>query len=242
MLAVRDTAAWAAAEARQHPRPAGPHPPFREIFLRVSWTDRTLAAVSQAGLVNNLNDGLVWVVLPVLLVDHGVSVTGVGYIKALYPFMWAAGMIATGHLADRIGRKPPIVAGMLIQAAGLAVITAGISRALAAGLAGAFLLGAGTSLVYPTLLAAVSDAAHPAWRASALGVYRLWRDAGYAIGALIGGITAAIASLDAAIGVAAILTAASGLLAWAFMTETHPRPAADSGSAGEPPLPTRASA
>ena len=229
VLAVRDTAPWAAAEARQHPRQADPHPPFREIFRRVSWTDRTLAAASQAGLVNNLNDGLVWVILPVLLVEHGVSVTGVGYVKAFYPFMWAAGMIATGHLADRIGRKPPIVAGMLIQAAGLAVITAGISRALAAGLTGAFLLGAGTSLVYPTLLAAVSDAAHPAWRAPALGVYRLWRDSGYAIGALIGGITAALASLDAAIAVAAILTAASGLLAWAFMTETHPRPAADSG-------------
>jgi MFS family permease len=223
VLAVRDTAAWAAAEARQQPRHAGPHPQFREIFLRVSWTDRTLAAISQAGLVNNLNDGLVWVILPVLLVEHGVSVTGVGYVKAFYPFMWAAGMIATGHLADRIGRKPPIVAGMLIQAAGLAVITAGISHALAAGLAGAFLLGVGTSLVYPTLLAAVSDAAHPGWRAPALGVYRLWRDSGYAIGALIGGITAALASLDAAIGVAAVLTAASGLLAWAFMTETHPR-------------------
>ena len=233
VLAVRDTAAWARAEARQHPRQQGPQPAFREIFRRVSWTDRTLAAASQAGLVNNLNDGLIWVVLPVLLVDHGVSVTGVGYIKALYPFMWAAGMIATGHLADRIGRKPPIVAGMLIQAAGLAVITAGISHALAAGLAGAFLLGAGTSLVYPTLLAAVSDATHPAWRAPALGVYRLWRDAGYAIGALIGGITAALASLDAAIGVAAVLTAASGLFAWAFMTETHPRPAADGG----PPAP-----
>jgi MFS family permease len=99
----------------------------------VSWRDRALAAVSQAGLVNNLNDGLVWVILPVLLVDHGVTVTGVGYIKALYPFMWSAGMIATGHLADRIGRKPPIVAGMHIQAAGLAVITIGISHALALG-------------------------------------------------------------------------------------------------------------
>ena len=210
-LAVRDTAPWARAEARQQPRQADPHPPFREIALRVSWTDRTLAAVSQAGLVNNLNDGLVWVVLPVLLVDHGVSVTGVGYIKALYPFMWAAGMIGTGHLADRIGRKPPIVAGMLIQAAGLT---------------GAFLLGVGTSLVYPTLLAAVSDATHPDWRAAALGVYRFWRDSGYAIGALIGGITAALASLGAAVEVAAILTAISGLLAWAFMGETHPRPAA----------------
>ena len=229
MLAVRDTAAWARAEARQHPRQAGPQPPFREIAWRVSWTDRTLAAASQAGLASNLNDGLVWVVLPVLLVAHGVSVTGVGYIKALYPFMWAAGMIATGHLADRIGRKPPIVAGMLIQAAGLAVITAGISHALPAGLAGAFLLGTGTALVYPSLLAAVSDATHPSWRAGALGIYRFWRDAGYALGALIGGITAALASLDAAILVATILTAASGLLAWAVMDETHPGPHAGRG-------------
>jgi MFS family permease len=220
-LAVRDTAAWARAEARQHPHHAGPHPPFRQIALQVSWTNHTLAAVSQAGLVNNLNDGLVWVVLPVLLVSHGVSVAGIGYIKALYPFMWAVGMIGTGHLADRIGRKLPVVTGMLIQAAGLAVITVGISHALAAGLAGAFLLGVGTSLVYPTLLAAISDATHPDWRAAALGVYRFWRDSGYAIGALIGGITAAIASLDAAVAVAAILTAASGILAWTFMRETH---------------------
>jgi MFS family permease len=223
-FAVRDTAAWARAEARQHPRQAGPRPSVRQIAWRVSWTDRTLAAASQAGLVNNLNDGLVWVVLPVLLVSHGVSVTGVGYIKALYPFMWAAGMIATGHLADRIGRKLPTVAGMLIQAAGLAIITAGISHALAAGLAGAFLLGTGTALVYPSLLAVVSDATHPDWRAAALGIYRFWRDAGYAVGALIGGITAALASLDAAILVATVLTAASGLLAWAFMAETHPGP------------------
>jgi MFS family permease len=139
-------------------------------------------------------------------------------------------MIGTGHLADRIGRKIPIVSGMLIQAAGLAIISVGISNALAAGLAGAFLLGAGTSLVYPTLLAAVSDATHPDWRAAALGVYRFWRDSGYAIGALIGGITAALASLDAAITVAAILTAISGLLAWASMDETHPRPAARAAS------------
>jgi MFS family permease len=226
-LAVRDTAPWAHAEARDHHQQAGPQPSVREIARRVSWTDRTLAAVSQAGLVNNLNDGVVWVVLPVLLVDHGVSVTGVGYIKALYPFMWAAGMIGTGHLADRVGRKLPIVSGTFIQAAGLAAIAAGVSgAALTAGLVGAFLLGVGTALVYPTLLAAVSDATHPNWRAAALGVYRFWRDSGYAIGALIGGITAAVASLNAAVTVAAVLTAISGLLAWVFMNETHPRPTA----------------
>lgn len=222
VLAVRDTAAWARTEARQHHRQPESRPPFRQIAGQVSWTDRTMAAISQAGLVNNLNDGLVWVVLPVLLVSHGVSVTGVGYVKALYPFMWAAGMIGTGHLADRIGRKIPIVSGMLIQAAGLAIVSAGISHALAAGLAGAFLLGVGTSLVYPTLLAAISDATHPDWRAAALGVYRFWRDAGYAIGALIGGITAALASLTTAVSVAAAITAGSGILTWAFMHETHP--------------------
>jgi MFS family permease len=116
---------------------------------------------------------------------------------------------------------------MLIQAAGLAVITAGISHALTAGLSGAFLLGTGTALVYPTLLAAVSDATHPTWRATALGIYRFWRDSGYAIGAVIGGITATLAGLDTAIGVAAALTAASGILAWAFMKETHRRPHAE---------------
>ena len=227
-LAVRDTSAWARAEARQHPRPARAAPvSARDRHAALSWKDRTLAAVSQAGLVSNLNDGLVWVILPVLLVEHGVSVTGVGYVKAFYPFMWAAGMIATGHLADRIGRKPPIVAGMLIQAAGLAVITAGISHALAAGLTGAFLLGTGTALVYPTLLAAVSDATHPAWRATALGIYRFWRDSGYAIGALIGGITATLASLDTAIGVAAALTAASGLVVAVRMYETRPATRSD---------------
>ena len=193
----------------------GPTAPWRRS-ARPGWSTTSTTAWSGS-------------MLPVLLVSTASRSPASATIKALYPFMWAAGMIATGHLADRIGRKPPIVAGMLIQAAGLAVITAGISHALAAGLAGAFLLGVGTSLVYPTLLAAVSDATHPAWRASALGVYRFWRDAGYAIGALIGGVTAALASLDAAIGVAAVLTAASGLLAWAFMKETHPRPAADGG-------------
>ena len=175
-------------------------------------------------------------VIPVVATVFGAAYAvqaayGIGFQKDVYLWIPVLGNILAvivipfvGNLSDRIGRKPPIIAGMLIQAAGLAVITVGIAQALAAGLAGAFLLGAGTALAYPTLLAAVTDATHPAWRASALGIYRFWRDAGYAIGALIGGITAALASLDTAIGVAAIVTAASGLIAWALMRETHPRP------------------
>jgi MFS family permease len=224
LLLVRDTAAHTRLEASQHPQHNEPRPSVRQIAALVSWRDRSLAAVSQAGLVNNLNDGLTWVVLPVLLVDHGVPVTGVGAIKALYPFMWAAGMIATGQLSDRIGRKIPIVSGMFTQAAGLAVIAAGLSHALVAGLVGAFVLGVGTALVYPTLLAAISDATHPSWRSTALGVYRFWRDTGYALGALIGGITATLANLQVAIIVGAALTALSGLLTWVFTRESHPAP------------------
>lgn len=226
-IAVVDTAPWARAEAAAHRHPGAgvaDRPTTRWVIGQVSWRNRTLAAVSQAGLVNNLNDGLTWVILPVLLVDHGVSVAGVGIVKALYPLVWAAGMIGTGHLSDRYGRKPPVVAGMLIQAAGFAVIAAGISHGLAAPLAGSALLGAGTALVYPTLLAAVSDATHPSWRPDALGVYRFWRDSGYAIGALVGGFIAAVSSLDTAIVVAAVITAASGLLAAAVMHEPGPDP------------------
>jgi MFS family permease len=225
VLLIRDTAPHTHLEATQHPHtgPSGPPPGLRVMFAEVSWRNRTLAAVSQAGLVNNLNDGLTWVLLPILFVHAGVSIGGVGVIKALYPFVWAAGMIATGHLADRIGRKPPIVAGMLIQVLGLVVIVAGLSHAFAAGVAGSLLLGAGTALVYPALLAAISDTTAPATRATALGVYRFWRDSGYALGALIGGITATLTSLPTAVLLAAALTAASGLYCWATAGETHPR-------------------
>jgi MFS family permease len=225
VLLIRDTAPHTHLEATQHPHtgPSGPPPGLRVMFAEVSWRNRTLAAVSQAGLVNNLNDGLTWVLLPILFVHAGVSIGGVGVIKALYPFVWAAGMIATGHLADRIGRKPPIVAGMLIQALGLVVIVAGLSHAFAAGVVGSLLLGAGTALVYPALLAAISDTTAPTTRAAALGVYRFWRDSGYALGALIGGITATLTSLPTAVLLAAALTAASGLYCWATVGETHPR-------------------
>lgn len=219
---IVDTAPWARTEAAGGGRTPSPKPSAQWVIAHVSWKNRTLAGVSQAGLVNNLNDGLTWVILPVLLVDHGVGISDIGIVKALYPLVWAAGMIGTGHLSDRHGRKPPVVAGMFVQAAGFAVIAAGTSHALITALLGSLLLGAGTALVYPTLLAAISDATHPTWRADALGVYRFWRDSGYALGALIGGITAAVASLDAAIIAAAVLTALSGLAAAVLMTETRP--------------------
>lgn len=224
IFAIRDTAAHAELEKQGHTQPERSRP-FREVAALVTWRDRTLAGATQAGLVNNFNDGLVWVILPVLLLKHGVGLGNIGLIKALYPFMWAIGMVATGHLADVIGRKKPIVAGMLIQAAGLTAIICGLAHPLPAGLVGAFLLGTGTALVYPALLAAITDAAHPSWRPNALGVYRFWRDAGYALGALTGGLVAVLASLPTAIAVAAALTALSGAAAAALIrlpTRTPP--------------------
>jgi MFS family permease len=232
---IRDTAAHAHLEAGHH-RPSDrspgdtPVPGARQMFAEVTWRNRSLASISQAGLVNNLNDGLVWVLLPILLIQSGVSLTGVGIIKAVYPFMWAAGMIATGQLADRIGRKPPIVVGMFVQAVGLVIIVVGLSEAFLAGITGSFLLGVGTALVYPALLAAISDSVHPQARAAALGGYRFWRDTGYAVGALVGGITAALTSLGTAVLVAAGLTAASGLWCQIATRETHPEGASKPGS------------
>jgi MFS family permease len=198
-------------------------PSIRQVFAETSWRNRTLFSASQAGLVNNLNDGMSWGVFPLLFVANGVSLEGVGLIKAVYPVIWGAGQILTGSLADRIGRKPLIVWGMLVQAAGHVVIGFGLDAPLLAGLVGSVLLGAGTAMVYPALLAAVGDVAHPTWRATSLGVYRFWRDLGYAVGALMAGVVAALLGLVWAVHVAGMLTALSGLLAWAQMHETLPR-------------------
>ena len=216
IFAIRDTAAHADLEKQRHTQPERARP-FREVAALVTYRDRTLAGATQAGLINNFNDGLVWVVLPVLLLQHGVGLGNIGLIKALYPFVWAIGMVGTGHLADVVGREKPIAAGMLLQAAGLAAIIVGLFHPLTAGLLGAFLLGGGTALVYPALLAAITDAAHPSWRPNALGVYRFWRDTGYALGALTGGLVAVLASLTTAIAVAAALTALSGMAAAALI-------------------------
>ncbi|WP_405708178.1 MULTISPECIES: MFS transporter [unclassified Streptomyces] len=219
-LVVRDTAGHVALELAQHPSPlpAG-NTGLRAVFARTSWRDRSLRGVSQAGLVNNLNDGLTWGVFPLLFTDHGLGLAAVGLIKGLYPILWGIGQIPTGHLADRIGRKPLIVTGMLVQSAGFVLALALLDRPLLAGVLSAVVLGLGTAMVYPALIASVSDHAHPTWRANALGTYRFWRDIGYAAGALVAGALADTLGLDATVIAAAALTAASGLLAARWITE-----------------------
>jgi MFS family permease len=221
---VHDTRGHARLEASAHRSPAPvDRPSTAHVFVDTSWRNKTLFSASQAGLVNNLNDGMAWGVFPLLFVANGLSLEGVGLIKAVYPVIWGAGQIVTGSLADRIGRKPLIVWGMLVQAAGHAVIGLGLDAPLLSGLGGSVLLGLGTAMVYPALLAAVGDVAHPAWRATSVGVYRFWRDLGYAVGALMAGVVAALLGLVWAVHVAGILTALSGLLAWVQMDETLPR-------------------
>lgn len=171
-------------------------------------------------MVNNLNDGLAWGAFPVLFARHGLSVAQIGVLVALYPAVWGTGQLGTGALSDRIGRKWLIAAGMLVQALAIGLVALGTSFTTWA--AAAVLLGAGTAMVYPTLLAVIGDVAHPAWRARAVGVYRLWRDGGFVVGALLaGGIADAFCLLDA-IWVVAALTAAAGILVAVRMYETRP--------------------
>jgi MFS family permease len=182
-----------------------------------------LFSVSQAGLVNNLNDGMSWGVFPLLFIANGVTLTEVGLIKAVYPIVWGVGQVVTGLLADRVGRKPLIVWGMVVQAIGHVVIGVGLAAPFLAGLIGSVLLGVGTAMVYPALLAAVGDVAHPTWRATSVGVYRFWRDLGYAVGALMAGVVAAMFGLVWAVHAAGLLTFFSGVVAWMFMRETLQR-------------------
>jgi MFS family permease len=196
------------------------------VFKETTFRNKNLFAVSQAGLINNLNDGMSWGVFPLLFISAGVSLEGVGWIKAIYPVVWGVGQIITGPLADRIGRKPLIVWGMIIQALGHLVIGIELFSPLTAGLSGSVLLGIGTAMVYPSMLAAVSDAAHPSWRASSLGVYRFWRDIGYAVGALMAGIVASLLGMVWAVHVAGILTFLSGIVVWGRMKETMKKAAA----------------
>jgi MFS family permease len=192
----------------------------REVFVLTSFREKALSAASQAGLVNNLNDGLAWGLFPIFFADAGLSVARIGVLAALYPLVWGLGQLVTGGLSDRIGRKPLIAGGMLVQAGAIALIAA--TSGFAAWALGAVFLGVGTAMVYPTLLAAIGDVAHPLWRARSVGVYRLWRDAGFAVGALLAGILADLVSIEAAIYAVAALTAVSGVIVIIRMYETHP--------------------
>jgi MFS family permease len=190
-----------------------------EVFRLTSFGEPALSSVSQAGMVNNLNDGLAWGLFPVLFARAGLDTGTIGLLAAVYPAVWGLGQLATGPLSDRLGRKWLIAAGMWLQAAALAWVA--MADSAGPWFAAAALLGAGTALVYPTLLAAIGDVAHPAWRASAVGVYRLWRDSGFAVGALLAGILADVFGLTTAVVAVAGLTAASGLVVAVRMYETH---------------------
>ena len=190
------------------------------VFKETSIKNKNLFALSQAGLINNLNDGMSWGVFPLLFISMGVGLEGVGWIKAIYPVVWGVGQIITGPLADKIGRKPLIVWGMFVQVLGHLVIGLEFLNPLTSGIVGSVLLGIGTAMVYPALLAAVSDAAYPSWRASSLGVYRFWRDMGYAIGALMAGIVGNFFGLMWAVHIAGIVTFISGIVVWVKMKET----------------------
>jgi MFS family permease len=206
---VGDTQAHVALEQRGHDATAPAHT-LRSAFADATWQNSVLRACSQAGLVNNLNDALAWGLAPLFLAAHGASVRQIAIVAATYPVVWGAGQLLTGWLSDHTGRKPLITLGMLVQAGALGLLVTG-GGAFTPSLLAAVLLGAGTAMVYPTLIAAVSDATQPRDRARVVGVYRFWRDFGFVLGALIAGIGADAASPDAAITIVAALTAASGL-------------------------------
>ncbi|MEJ7771759.1 MAG: MFS transporter [Geodermatophilaceae bacterium] len=227
-FAVRETRGHARLEAITHvARSDGRHDHLhaemtgREVFTYTSFREPALSAAAQAGMVNNLNDGLAWGLFPVLFAAGGLSIAEIGVLAALYPAVWGLGQLITGALSDRTGRKPLITAGMLLQAGALSLVA--VSDSFERWAIATIMLGAGTAMVYPTLLAAIGDVAHPVWRARSVGVYRLWRDGGFAIGALTAGLLADAYGISTAIWVIAALTAGSGLVVATRMYETHPR-------------------
>jgi len=216
-LAVRDTKAHAALESSLRKD----DDKVRDVFWRTTLRDRNLSSISQAGLVNNLNDGMAWGLFPLFFAAAQMSLGRIGVLTAIYPAVWGVLQLATGSLSDSLGRKWLIVSGMWIQAVGIGAVI--VSSSFAGFAAGAALLGLGTAMVYPTLLAAIGDVAHPSWRASSVGVYRFWRDLGYAVGALLAGLAADALGLSGAMWLVAALTFASGLFAALRMSETHPQ-------------------
>ena len=219
---VRETRDFARQEAAEHAVGGAPAAELTtgQVFAQTTWREPALSSVSQAGLVNNLNDGLAWGLFPLLFAAAGLSVAQIGVLAALYPAVWGAGQLVTGAASDRLGRKPLIVGGMWLQSGALVLVAA--ADTFPAWALAAVLLGLGTAMVYPTLLAAIGDVAHPAWRGRAVGVYRLWRDGGFAVGALVAGVTADLWGLRPAVAVVAAITAASGAVAAARMYETAP--------------------
>jgi MFS family permease len=216
---IRETADHVAHESALVGAAApGGVPTAREVFWRSTFLDRNLSSVSQAGLVNNLNDGMAWGLFPLVFAAAGMNLAQIGLLAAIYPATWGVGQLFTGALSDRTGRRWLIVWGMWLQAIGIGVVT--LAGAFEGFVIGAVLLGVGTAMVYPTLLAAVGDVVHPTWRASAVGLYRLWRDLGYAVGALLAGIVADTFGLRAAMWTVAALTCGSGLVSAFRMTET----------------------
>ena len=233
VLVVRETRQYARHEAAlRSAEPGHVAPTQMQIFQRTSFIDPNLSSVSQAGLVNNLNDGMAWGLFPLVFAAAGQDLASIGALAAIYPAVWGIAQIFTGAVSDRLGRKWLIASGMWVQAVGIA-ITAMAERFSGFAFA-AVLLGLGTAMVYPTLLAAIGDVAHPSWRASAVGVYRLWRDLGYAVGALLAGITADLFGLAAAVWVVAALTFASGAIVAIRMRETLARQALDRAPSATP--------
>jgi MFS family permease len=237
LLAVRETRGHADLEAATA-TPEADRPSQGQIFVRTSFTDRNLSAVSQAGLVNNLNDGMAWGLFPLFYATAGPSLEQIAALAALYPAVWGIGQLFTGALSDRFGRKWLIATGMWVQAAGIALVV--LWRQLPGFAAGSILLGVGTAMVYPTLLATIGDVVHPQWRASAVGVYRLWRDLGYAAGALLSGLTADLVGLPAAIQLVAVITFVSGVVVAVRLAETHSPPSARRSSTPAGPRPAGA--
>ncbi len=223
LMLIRETAPHASLESNlRGVPPEAPAP--SDIIRRTTWTDPNLSSISQAGLVNNLNDGMAWGLFPLFFAAAHMSLERIALLAAMYPATWGVVQLGTGALSDRVGRKWLIAGGMWTQAVGIGIVI--VSRTFEGFAAGAALLGIGTAMVYPTLLAAIGDVALPSWRASAIGVYRFWRDLGYAIGAVIAGISADLLGLSGAMWIVAAITLASGMIVAFRMSETwQARPA-----------------
>jgi MFS family permease len=234
-LAVRETKHHVTAESKLHAAlPATDVLTQRAIFWKTTLTDKNLSSVTQAGLVNNLNDGMAWGLFPLFFTAAHMDLSQIGTLAAIYPATWGVSQLFTGAWSDRVGRKWLIAAGMWVQAIGIVVVV--LASGFVGFAVGGALLGVGTAMVYPTLLAAIGDVAHPSWRASSVGVYRLWRDLGYAVGALLAGVIADALGLPAAMWAVALLTFVSGVVVALRMTETmrpsHPLSSSEQAARG----------